>query len=517
MTDVRTSRLPAAPTLSAFVAAVGVLGVAGSWLGALTQDLDLAVFLAVAMALSAGPFLVYLRCIQGRVGTMVIGFALVATSLTLPLVFAARSSPVLGLLGALPLNWSIASCGVAWQRRDRSPPRRRSSPLRRGTPSPAGPDPALTWRRALAQAHRWLGLVAGGFVLALALSGTALLFRDEIDRLVYPHLYRSSPGAVTLDTAEAAVREAFPGWRLGRVHLPAAKGGVYQMALTAPSDETRLVFVDPGSGKVLGALDPDRRLTDWLYRLHADFLLGGSGRHLVAVAGVALAGMVATGFVLWRRTNPSASSARLRLRRHRGRYTFAFDLHRLVGVVAFVVLGLVAVTGVSFVYWDQTRSLWYAITAGDAPSDRPQPDQVHSHPSSSAPLSLSALAARVAAEVPGGRAMRYELPADRDGAVVARVSSPFDPRGGFNGYDGNVFLALDQYSGEVLVRFEPRRHSLAADVLENWAFPLHVGSFGRGMGRVAYAGVGVAPLVLLVTGSGLWLTRLRRRRRHHAG
>lgn len=369
----------------------------------------------------------------------------------------------------------------------------------------------MTSRRILFHIHLWLGLLVGGFVLGLTLSGTALLFRDEIDRLVYPHLYRTTAGGVPLDAAQQAVHDAYPGWRISRLHLPTATDRVYQFTLADRSARTRLVFVDPGSAKVLGDLDPQRRLTDWLYRLHANLLLGGPGVHVVAIFGVALLGMVATGFPLWRRTLPAVRAPRFRLRRHRGRYTFAFDLHRLLGISAFVGLGLVALTGVSFQYWDQFRAAWYTLTLSDAPPDRPRPDEVRSVPSASPPLPLSAVAERVAADVPGGQVMRYELPTDRRGAVVARVSVPFDPRGRFNGYDGNVFLALDQYSGEVLVRLDPRGESLAADLFENWAFPLHVGSFARGAGRVLYTALGLAPLALLITGYAMWLTRLSRR------
>lgn len=368
----------------------------------------------------------------------------------------------------------------------------------------------MTSRRILLHTHLWLGLVVGGFVLALTLSGTALLFRDEIDRLVYPHLYRTTPGAAPLDVAHRAVRDAYPGWMLSRLHLPPAKDGVYQFTL-AGTARTRLVFVDPGSARVLGDLDPKRRLTDWLYRLHAHLLLPGAGVHVVALLGIALLAMVATGFPLWRRTLPSVRARRCRLRRHRGRYVFSFDLHRLVGASAFGMLGLVALTGVSFQYWDQFRAAWYALTLSEAPPDRPRPDEVRSVPSASPPLALSEIAERVAAEVPEGRAVRYELPTDGRGAVVARVSVPFDPIGGFNGYDGNVFLALDQYRGQVLVRLDPRQESLAAEIFETWSFPLHVGSFARGAGRVAYTALGLAPLALLLTGSAMWLTRLSRR------
>jgi hypothetical protein len=60
--------------------------------------------------------------------------------------------------------------------------------------------------------HAWLGLVTGAFLLLLSLTGTVLVFADELDRALNPALLRVTPRAerATYDAMLAAVRARHP-------------------------------------------------------------------------------------------------------------------------------------------------------------------------------------------------------------------------------------------------------------------------------------------------------------------
>jgi hypothetical protein len=64
-------------------------------------------------------------------------------------------------------------------------------------------------RRSLARLHRWAGLVIMACMLVAAITGTWLVFRVEMDRLVNPHLRVVQPGTSHVSLAsivEAAER-----------------------------------------------------------------------------------------------------------------------------------------------------------------------------------------------------------------------------------------------------------------------------------------------------------------------
>ena len=81
-------------------------------------------------------------------------------------------------------------------------------------------------RAALVVVHRWFGVVGGLWLLALALTGSILVFYEEIDGALNPDLAplapapTAGPGA-TLDAIAAAAVARHPGSYASFVHLPA--------------------------------------------------------------------------------------------------------------------------------------------------------------------------------------------------------------------------------------------------------------------------------------------------------
>jgi uncharacterized iron-regulated membrane protein len=82
-------------------------------------------------------------------------------------------------------------------------------------------QPQRVWlRRALFQIHLWTGLALGLYVVVLSITGSALVYRAELDR------FFAAPRAVlderatpmTADQLRAAAASAYPGWTVSEVH-----------------------------------------------------------------------------------------------------------------------------------------------------------------------------------------------------------------------------------------------------------------------------------------------------------
>jgi len=83
-------------------------------------------------------------------------------------------------------------------------------------------------RHALRLWHRWFGLSAALWLLALSLTGSAIVFYDELDRWLNPD-WRSVPATSlpakpAADGALAAARAALSGFSLRYVDLPERAG-----------------------------------------------------------------------------------------------------------------------------------------------------------------------------------------------------------------------------------------------------------------------------------------------------
>jgi uncharacterized iron-regulated membrane protein len=77
-------------------------------------------------------------------------------------------------------------------------------------------QPQRVWlRRASFQIHLWVGLIIGLYVVVLSLTGSALVYRNELDRyLATPHAtFDEKARAMNADELRAAAQRAYPGGR----------------------------------------------------------------------------------------------------------------------------------------------------------------------------------------------------------------------------------------------------------------------------------------------------------------
>ena len=378
------------------------------------------------------------------------------------------------------------------------------------------------FRRVILWVHLWTNLVVGLFVLIVTLSGTALVFRDQTDRLIfYPEMYRESAGASTTDIQEAreVVARAYPEMKVDAIAVPEVMSGVYQVEMLAKDGSYAAATVDPATGEVLGERGDmyAEGFNGFLTKVHF-YLFAGEvgltdelGMKLVSIVGIALLVMLVTGVYLWW-LGLRLWASEFRVRWRGDRYSRNYDYHKVVGIFAVPVLALIALTGVTFGFYETSRSLWYAVTFTDPPPAFPA-----STPKVEAagrePLPLDELAASVETRTDAEHTRFYELMGEGNEAVYVTLAAGWDPYAGFNGYDGNLYGYADPYTGALVWKHDPRELPLAARIFDGWVFPLHTGSFGRMPVRILWALVGLTPTILAVTGLTMWLLKRRASRR----
>jgi uncharacterized iron-regulated membrane protein len=198
--------------------------------------------------------------------------------------------------------------------------------------------------------HFYAGLFVLPFVLLLSVTGSIYLFKPQIDRWE-ERAWRGlgTEGAVSADRQLATVMAAHPGARFDNYRLPEQPGDAAMAQLGLPDGRKREVFVSP-QGRVLGAFDPDSRISATVGRLHGTLLLGRWGDWLVELAASWTIVMILTGLYMWwpRPFRPAGTFwPRLSLR---GRPLLK-DLHRVTG---FWIAGLVLVMLASGLPWAES-------------------------------------------------------------------------------------------------------------------------------------------------------------------
>ncbi len=153
--------------------------------------------------------------------------------------------------------------------------------------------------RSIWRWHFYAGLFVMPFVLFLSVTGAAYLFKPQIDRWeerAFRALPAQSPVSPAVQVKSALA--AFPGSSLNAYRLPQDANDAAMIHLAMANGPMRDVFVSSG-GRVLGSLDPDRRITPFIARLHGSLLMGKVGDWLVELAASWTIVMIITGLYLW--------------------------------------------------------------------------------------------------------------------------------------------------------------------------------------------------------------------------
>jgi uncharacterized iron-regulated membrane protein len=372
-----------------------------------------------------------------------------------------------------------------------------------------------TVRRSLFTVHMWIGLILGLLLAALGLSGSLLVYDEQIANLIDP-----PPRAVTagqplpLSMIEDIAHETVGRPAQMQIFLPEKSGeaisvrvgGISPMGNMAgmntegrPRGEGRRraggeergrglqIFIDPVSGEVLGtrtALLPS--FLTFAHQLHGNFLMGRVGRTaVVGWLGVAMLVLGISGLVLWWPRRGQWKYAFLVRSTAQG-LRFHRELHAATGIWIFIIFMAVSFSGVVLA-WPQVMG---ANPQGSNPRAVPSVDVADGKRLGATEAVISASRA-----VPGLTPRSVTIPARPDQAIAVNYLS--------NGaVAATVFV--DPYRGKVLSVRDPSQSFMA------WMRPVHQGSLGRIWQFLVFLS-GLVPSLFIVTGLIMWA---KKRQRH---
>ncbi|HQS82859.1 MAG TPA: PepSY-associated TM helix domain-containing protein [Thiobacillus sp.] len=359
----------------------------------------------------------------------------------------------------------------------------------------------MTARHVVFKLHLYTGLLVGLLMMVSGLTGSVLVFREELDALAQPELLATAQQGerVTVDAVLQTVRRAYPADRPFAIRMPRTPQQTYLVKLN--SAHGLFVYVDPHNGSILGAHRQDQSMLGWISLLHTELLAGEAGETALGIGGLLLIGLCVTGLVVWWPRNGKISQG-FKIQWPARWKRLNFDLHRVSGIYAALFLLITAATGAAFVFNETAIDLVDAVTAS---APRATPPRVESARPGTPTRSLDTLLRQADRALPAPTTW-ISLPQTPQAPVVVRkkLAQELHP-------NGRNFVYLDQHSGRVL----QLEHALAAPLgtrVFNTFYPLHIGAVAGTPTRVLQVIVGLAPTLLLVTGFVMWKNRRERKR-----
>ena len=360
------------------------------------------------------------------------------------------------------------------------------------------------FRTLCSKLHLYVGLALSGLLVMLSLTGSALVFRDAIDRALNPELLQVEPDGeqVGLTQMLRRVRTAYAQTTPHLIGFPQAPDQPYKVWLKNGKE----VYVDPYRGTVLGLRSSQEGVMNTLFALHAELLAGQTGAWIVGVSGLLLLLLSGTGIVLWwpaLRMTRRRMLLRLTLAWRHGWTRLNYDLHRAGGFYTALFVLLVALTGSGLIFYESTGAVLSWVTG--SPPSLPPPPSSQVAPASGETITPDEATAAAARALPDAAITFLYLPQTEEAPVTVRLRTPEEWHP-----NGRSFTYVDRYSGEVLRTDDAREAPQGKRILHTF-YPLHIGAVGGPLMRILYLVLGLAPTVLVVTGTIIWYNRWRRK------
>jgi uncharacterized iron-regulated membrane protein len=342
-------------------------------------------------------------------------------------------------------------------------------------------------RRALLLLHEWIGLLGAAFLIVIAVSGSALVFENGIDRTLNPALsyVPVPPGGqrLPLETLLAGVNGAQPDDPAGGVRIADAPDQSFEFSSRA----RRSTFVDPHTGKILGSRDRQRSFARWVHLLHTRFVAGGVGEALVGWFSVALLLLAVSGLVLWwPRQILSLGSASSWKRTN-------FDLHNMLGFYSSPIIVVIALSGILIAFERTTDPVVKRLN----PAPDPAPPQ--STPVAGGKrITLDEAVATAQAALPGVFVSNINVPANPKAAYRVLAKFPEDRTPA-----GRSRVHIDQFSGRVLL-IENTRTAPAGTRILNLKRSAHTGDIFGAPTQALYFLVSLGMAVQAISGVSIW-------------
>lgn len=385
------------------------------------------------------------------------------------------------------------------------------------------PDNTSRWPRRFRSfwltIHLYLALTVGLVFAILGLTGSFNVFIYELEELRLPKVCNEAKALPpSLDEVMQTIKAAYPE-KKGKWSLLLPKYGNDYLWVEYPkpletADELYAPFrvlIDPCSGKIIEKSYWGETLWTLIYEVHAAFLMGKLGTNIgqigfdtICFFGLFLFISALSGLYLWWPRWGKFKKA-VTIKRDASPERFYFDLHKTTGFYSSIILLILAFTGFSFSYVDYIKPLirGFSVVKEKHLED---PDVKSFVVDNAKPLSTARAVAIADSIFPDAELRGVETPdGDKGVYVITKKQS-----GEANHRWSRSKVWIDQYSGKVLAVQDPNAFT-ASETFLNLMWPLHSGEAFGLAGRMLWCVIGLAPLVLYVTGILRWLQKRRAR------
>ena len=225
-----------------------------------------------------------------------------------------------------------------------------------------------TFKKNIGFLHLWLGLSSGLIVFIVALTGSILVFEDEIDAFINPEFYQVSnigTKKLPVDVYVNAIEKKYKINQIDRIQT--YEDPQRTVIVSGPdADKNDQIFsVDPYTGNILARVSEKSRFFSVVLDLHRHLILGEVGKFITGCSCLIFVFMLISGIILWWPKKIKNLKQRLTVKWSASFKRVNWDFHSIFGFYAFSILLIISLTGLTWSFkWFESGI--YLLTDGTA-------------------------------------------------------------------------------------------------------------------------------------------------------
>jgi uncharacterized iron-regulated membrane protein len=353
----------------------------------------------------------------------------------------------------------------------------------------------------IAWIHLWPSIVAGIIVVFTALSGTLIVYADEIISLSAGDARYVSPQnkKLPLEQIFKIHKAHFP--ELGPSYVVFYKDPARSLCINTfdpKGKKLSMVYMNPYTGEIL-KYDKTIHFFFVLAHLHKNMLMNTTGAWIVTLATIIFVISTITGLILWwpKRWNKKTRQASFTIRWKAKFKRLNYDLHNVSGFYSLVVCFILGMTGL-ILFFSPLMNLTIRTFGGTTEEWH---EKLPAADSTRLALDVYPSLEKVFQRYPGKNLVKYWVyDYDRSGVFSLAVAD----YSGLKSEDNREMIYFNKYTGQEI---KPTQEERLHDKVENIVWQLHMGQWFGQLGKLSTFIAGLIATSLPITGFLIWWGR----------
>lgn len=350
--------------------------------------------------------------------------------------------------------------------------------------------------------HLWLGLAAGLIILVVALTGSLLVFEDELENIIFKerHLILPNLQRLSADELVEIAQKEFPKKKVARLIITSEINQSVEVRVGKKGKAMQVAYIDPYSGKILYKGSYQKQFFQQVKNLHRYLLIDKIGKVITGIACVICLFLVISGLIIWWPANKNAIKQRFKIKWNASGKRLTWDLHAVSGFYISLLLMIITLTGLVWSY-DWVENMIFKLADGKPQKEIKIKNITKLKEAESGVLSKIELEMQQIYPYEG--TIAFTLPSKKDMSVAVQKESASAT---IRKTDAAYF---DSKTG-MLIKKQPYESLSAGSQIRRLVLPIHTGSIFGWPTKLLALIVALFTASMPITGTLIWWNKKKK-------